>query len=159
MDKKNNKPLILLLGNYRPSLILARTFTKRGFEVAVGTHGCERLCQYSNAVSSMWDHSPLNGGPALLEAELKDYANQHPELVAIFPVAEEYVRMFAEHEAVFDGLPNIVSIEAELVRKCLDKEFMLKLAQSVDVPTAPFAVTTGLTEAVQIGNYITQILK
>ncbi|MEM9331286.1 MAG: hypothetical protein AAGA53_08155 [Pseudomonadota bacterium] len=147
----SKKPLILLLGNYRPSLILARTFKKRGFSIVVGTHGCERLCQYSNAVRSTWSHSPLNSGPETLACELKAFSKANPNLVAIFPVAEEYVRMICENEALFDGLPSIVSMPSGLVRKCLDKEYMLTLAGSVDVPTTPFAYTSGQGKACHAG--------
>ena len=150
MDNLSNKPLILLLGNYRPSLTLARTFKGRGFEVSVGTHGCERLCQYSNAVQEMWSHSPLNSGPKVLAEELRSYASSHPELVAIIPVAEEYVRLIAEHEKLFADLPKIVSMDSDLVLKCLDKEFMLNLAQSSNIPIVPYATTLGLVEALRV---------
>ncbi len=151
MTENIKKPLVLLLGNYRPSLILARMFKKRGFSVAVGTHGCERLCQYSNAVSSMWNHSPLNGGPTVLAAELQSFADQNPDLIAIYPVAEEYVRLMAEHEELFRRLPPIVSMKSGLVKKCLSKDFMLTLARENGVPTAPFAQTRGLPETSEIG--------
>ncbi|MEM7214179.1 MAG: ATP-grasp domain-containing protein [Pseudomonadota bacterium] len=149
MTDRNNKPLVLLLGNYRPSLTLARTFKARGFDVVVSTHGCERLCQYSAAVSSMWDHSPLKLGPARLASELRSFAKLNPELTAIYPVSEEYVRLIAENEPLFEGLPKIVSMDKALIQKCLDKETMLNLARSLDVPTAPFANTNGLSDALQ----------
>ena len=156
MDKQIRKPLILLLGNYRPSLILARSFKSRGFDVMVSTYGCERLCQYSVAVSSMWSHSPLDHGPSVLADELKFLAIQRPELIAIIPIAEEYVRLIAEHELLFEGLPNIVSMDGQLIQKCLDKEFMLKLARSIDVPTAPFAYITGPAEMLKSENRIVE---
>ncbi len=150
MNKSNGKSLILLLGNYRPSLTLARTFKGRGFDVSVGTHGCERLCQHSNAVREMWSHSPLNSGPAVLAEELRSYASSHPDLVAIIPVAEEYVRIIAEHEELFADLPKIVSMDSDLVLKCLDKDFMLNLARRIELPIVPFATTLGLVETLKV---------
>lgn len=143
------KPLILLLGNYRPSLTLARDFEARGFQVSVGSHGCDRLCQYSRSVAFIWEHSPLNCGPEVFSTELKRYVSKHPELVAVVPVAEEYVRLLAENEAMFDGLPPVVSMDPQLVTQCLNKEFMLDLAKSIGIPTAPYAYTTGLPGALR----------
>ncbi len=141
------KPRVLLLGNYRPSLTLARDFVRRGYDISVGSHGCERLCQYSQAVSSIWEHSPLNSGVKVFAKELKQYSISHPELVAVVPVAEEYVRLFAENEPIFDGLPPVVSMDRDLVIRCLDKEYMLSLAMSVGVFTAPYSYVKGLSGA------------
>ena len=146
----SRKKSILLLGNYRPSLTLARRFNELGFDVVVGAHGCERLCQYSSAVSAIWDHSPLNNGLAVFAEELKSYVAANPELTAIYPVAEEYVRLFAKYEEAFDGLPSIVTLDRELVGRCLDKPFMLTLANSVGVDTAPFSCVSGLAETIEV---------
>ncbi|MDJ0612931.1 MAG: hypothetical protein QNJ29_04590 [Rhizobiaceae bacterium] len=140
---------ILLLGNYRPSLVMARKFNALGYKVVVGTHGCERLCQFSSCVSEMWDHSSLNEGASRLAEELNEYANQNPELYAIFPVSEEYVRIIAENEELFLNLPHIVTMKSDLVKRCLDKTFMLDLASANNVDTAEFACTRGMGEALK----------
>ena len=142
----SDKKSILLLGNYRPSLILARTFNARGFDVFVGSHGCERLCQHSNAVKGIWGHSSLDHGPLVLAEELRNFTKENSGLTAIIPVAEEYVRMFAENEDEFLGLPKIVTMDSELVMKCLNKPIMLSLADSANVPTAPFVCSQGLSQ-------------
>ena len=149
------KPMILLLGNYRPSLTIARTFHEKGFKVAVGTHGCERLCQHSKAVSMMWAHSSLDRGANVLANEIKEFHNSHPELIAIFPVAEEYVRLVANNEELFSELPKIVTMDSDLIKTCLDKEKLLNIAKDVDVPSAPFTHTRGLQEALNAGECIT----
>ena len=141
-----SRPVILLLGNYRPSLTLARTLRKQGYRIVVGSHGCERECQHSNAVSQMWDHSPLGLTADRFAGELRRFCAETPQLAAIFPVAEEYVRLFAENEHVFKGLPPIASVPPHLVRKCLDKPFMMRLATGNGVPTAAFATSSNGSE-------------
>lgn len=152
MAKQEKRPLVLLLGNYRPALILARKLHRQGFAVMVGSHGCEQLCQHSKTVDLTWDHSALENGPSVLAAELKALSQQLPELVAIFPVAEEYVRLIAENDEFFEDLPFIISMESKLVQKCLDKEYMLNLAKSIGVPTAQFAYTASLSETLAAAN-------
>jgi len=137
---------ILLLGNYRPSITLARMLSRRGYQVVVGAHGCERGCQYSNAVSRIWNHSPLSDKPDKFVSELREFSDRNPDLVAIVAVAEEYVRLIAENEARFEEFANLVSMQAELVNKCLDKSYMMQLAEKNDVPTAPYCRTSNSQE-------------
>ncbi|WP_075997321.1 hypothetical protein [Salaquimonas pukyongi] len=141
-----NRPVVLLLGNYRPALTLARTLKKSGYKVVVGSHGCERACQHSSAVSQIWEHSPLTLNVERFASELRSFCNATPKLTAIFPVAEEYVRLFAEHKSAFKGLPPVATMARELVRKCLDKPFMMQLAEENGVPTAPFATSANADE-------------
>lgn len=142
MTGSGKSPSILLLGNYRPSLTLARTFARLGFRSVVGSHGCERTCQHSSAVDAVWNHAPLETSPERFAAELRAYCSNKPDLKAIFPVAEEYVRLFADHPAAFGELPPIATMAPDLVKSCLDKPFMMKLATDNGVPTAPYAVST-----------------
>ncbi|MCY6380426.1 hypothetical protein [Hoeflea prorocentri] len=136
------EPVALLLGNYRPSLTLARDLQRKGYRVVVSSHGCERGCQYSRAVSDIWDHAPLEATPDRFAQELQMFHKDNPNLAVIFPVAEEYVRLIAEHENSFEGLPPIATVDAATVRKCLDKPYMMQLSHSCDVPTAPFSTSS-----------------
>ena len=140
------EPVALLLGNYRPSLTLARSLRRQGYRVVVGSHGCERGCQYSKAVSDIWDHAPLEATPDRFVQDLRRFHKDHPGLEIIFPVAEEYVRLIADHEAAFAGLPPIATVEAATVRKCLDKPYMMRLAHESGVPTAPFSTSSNAKE-------------
>ncbi|MCF6320793.1 MAG: hypothetical protein L3J32_03385 [Rhizobiaceae bacterium] len=142
----NTIKTVLLLGNYRPSITLARTLKKRGFEVVVGSHGCERGCQYSNAVSRIWDHSPLSENGDVFASELREFSRSNPDLLAIFVVAEEYVRLIAENEGRFSEFTNLVTMPAGLVNKCLDKPYMMQLAAENNVPTAPNSHTSNQEE-------------
>ncbi len=147
---KNIIKSVLLLGNYRPSLTLARKLKKRGYNIIVSSHGCDKSCDFSNAVSEIWDHSPLTSSPDLFIEEIYNFIDRRPDIVAIYLVAEEYVRLIAEHEDRFRPFPDIISMPAKVIKNCLDKHYMMKLALENDVPTAPFASVSGLKEFTQV---------
>ncbi len=136
---------ILLLGNYRPTLTLARTLKDRGYRIVVGSDGNETTCDHSNSVSKIWHHSPLSMGADQFKSELMRFQELESDLFALYPVAEEYVRLFAEHENKFSSF-QIITVAPDIVNKCLDKNFMMDLALEQNVPTAPFASTSNTYE-------------
>lgn len=148
--RKDSPPVILLLGNYRPTLTLARDLKQRGYRVIVSSLGCDRSCRHSNAVSQIWDHSSLKTDLNLFAQELRELAAKSPNLEAIFPVSEEYVRVFAERAELFVGLPPIVTMASQLVKTCLDKSALMQLAIANDITTAPFAISRDRREFAKV---------
>ncbi|VAW20247.1 hypothetical protein MNBD_ALPHA11-2374, partial [hydrothermal vent metagenome] len=142
---KQKQKTILLLGNYRPTLTLARTLKNRGYRIIVGSHGNEATCDHSNAVSKIWHHSPLSMGADQFKSELLRLQELEPDLFALYPVAEEYARLFAEHQNKFSSF-KIITVAPDIVNKCLDKNFMMDLALEQNIPTAPFAATSNTYE-------------
>lgn len=137
---ENGQKTILLLGNYRPALILARALSQRGYRVICGDEGCDGGAEHSRFVDEIWHHPHLGGGPASFLTALDVFIERHPELETVFPVSEEFVRFFAElNESVREAYP-LAMADPALVRRCLDKASMMKLADDNGVPTAPYAV-------------------
>jgi predicted ATP-grasp superfamily ATP-dependent carboligase len=137
--RTTQKKSILLLGNYRPTLPLAKKFSSQGYEVICGSLGCEIDFKQSRYVSQIWEHPDGTRAPTIFFQELGRFCNEHTELTAIFPVLEDYVRLFAEHAHLFPKLPPVIMNDPALVLKCVDKLFMMKLAEECSVPIAPFA--------------------
>ena len=136
----NGQKTILLLGNYRPALVLARVLSRRGYKIICGDEGCDGGAEHSRSVDEIWHHPHLGGGPASFLTALDIFMERHPDLETIYPVSEEFVRFFAElSDPVRDSYP-LAMVEPALVRRCLDKAFMMKLADDNSVPTAPYAV-------------------
>ncbi|MEM1049561.1 MAG: hypothetical protein AAGL24_25640 [Pseudomonadota bacterium] len=132
---------ILLLGNYRPGLALARRFAEDGYRVIVGSEGCEGGCEHSRFVEEIWEQSVgPDQGEAFVQS-LAGFCATRPELAAVFPVSEDYVRLLArpEHQAALGDLPPLIMVAPALVDACLDKLGMMTLAQKAGVPTAAFA--------------------
>jgi predicted ATP-grasp superfamily ATP-dependent carboligase len=133
------KKSILLLGNYRPTQPLAKMLSSLGYDVVAGTLGPETFFKKSRYITNLWDHSDVAEDPDRFFEELCLYCELHPELEAIFPVLENYVRLFSEYPQWLSKLPLVIMAEAELVKKCLNKSYMMKLATRCSAPIAPFS--------------------
>lgn len=137
---------LLLIGNYRPALTLAKTFSDKGYRVVVGAHGCDGGCEKSRFVDAIWDHTDGQTDPGGFLDDLYRFTDANQDLAAILPVSEDYVRLFAEHPKARTTLPPIAMVAPDLVRTCLDKPAMMALAEKHGVPTAPFALVENATD-------------
>ena len=148
MDQPANKKSVLILGNYRTTLTVARTLNEEGFRVIVSgaDHGAAGA-RYSRYVDEMWDHPQLDvkGGAAFGDA-LNAFLDRRPEVTAIFPVAEEFVVWLAGNAAKLPARITLVTPKPHLVELCLDKTKMLELATRAGVECAPYAVAATLDE-------------
>ncbi|MTI16266.1 hypothetical protein E1162_03315 [Rhodobacteraceae bacterium RKSG542] len=151
----NNKQIttqnetILLLGNYRPTLALAKQFKGEGYKVIAGLEGWEGGAQYSKYVDSIWDHPDTAKSPdAFLQALLSFCDEQKVSIV--FPVAEEFVRLLAKNTEIREQLPPVVLVSPTLVEQCLDKFGMLSRCTKLDVPTAPYGTATSMPELEEV---------
>ncbi len=139
---------VLILGNYRPTLTVARTLRGEGFRVIVSDadHG-DAGARYSRFVDEMWDHPHLDeeGGAAFQEA-LSAFLDQRSDITTIFPVSEEFVVWLAANAGALPAQIIVVSPEPRQVDLCLDKKKMLELASRAGVECAPFAVAGTLEE-------------
>ena len=132
---------ILLVGNYRPTIPLAREFRARGYRVIAGlTDAPERGYASSRHVSELWSHPDPEVDPrAFLEA-LNAFVATRPEIVAVIPVAEDIVTLLNAHRDRLRRSSNYAMMAPDLIDLCLDKGRMLALAETVGVPQAPFRI-------------------
>ncbi|MEM8839617.1 MAG: hypothetical protein AAGE89_16120 [Pseudomonadota bacterium] len=130
---------ILLLGNYRPTLALARTLSKEGHRIIVGLEGCDGGAEFSRFTDLVFDHPHLNDGEESFLSALEAFVKENGVTV-IFPVAEEYVRVFVKHRDRVSALPPIAMVDPDLVAQCLDKPAMMERCVKLKVPCAPFAM-------------------
>ncbi len=149
-NKSSLQKTILLLGNYRPTLTLARTLAQQGYRIFSGLQGCDGGAQHSRFVERIWDHPDFKYEPQKFFDELADFVKTNGVSV-VFPVSEDFVRLFAEHP---QSCPDtiVAMVDPRIVEKCLDKTFMMNLACRHDVPTAPFAFAANreqLAQAIQ----------
>lgn len=141
-DKPYSEETVLLLGNYRPTVILARVLSKKGFTVISGREGCDGGAQYCRYVNELWDHPPVRKDAECLSA-LRDFLANRPEITVVYPVSEEFVRLLADNHETLPAGPSYAMVKPETVAQCLDKTGMMNLAVSCGVPTAPFEIAGG----------------
>lgn len=134
----------LLLGNYRPTLVVARELKRSGFRIMSGLDGCDRGAELSRFVDEVFDHPSVVQDKASCLASIAKLLSQRSDITCVFPVSEEYVRLFAEARPVMPNHATVASVPAELVSTCLDKRQMMTLAQDHGVPIAQFAEVSGI---------------
>ncbi len=131
---------VLLLGNYRPTITVARELAHAGHRVMTGLGGGEGGAEYSRHIAEVWDHPELAGDGHQFQNALDRLLSERPEILAIFPVTEEFVAHFARADVTVPFGVTLVSPAAELVRLARDKLRMLAMAERCGVPCEPYGV-------------------
>ncbi|HEX9852916.1 MAG TPA: hypothetical protein VGA68_07860, partial [Woeseiaceae bacterium] len=147
-------PNVLLLGNYRPTLTLARTLSDDGFRIISGREGCDGGAEYCRFVDEIWDHRPAKQDPDGFIADLEALLAARPEISVVYPVSEDFVRLIATRRSSLPAGPTYVTAAPESVADCLDKLRLMTMAAENAVATAPFAMVSGTTAFREAANRI-----
>ncbi|MCP4184861.1 MAG: hypothetical protein GY761_16335 [Hyphomicrobiales bacterium] len=131
---------VLLLGNYRPTLFIARQLKHQGARVISGLEGCDLGAEYSRYVDETWDHCPVEQDPKAFIRALEQYVRSRKDISIILPVSEEFCRAIANHKPDLPDTIIVAMNDAELVKTCLDKTRMLDLCSAIGVPVAPYVL-------------------
>lgn len=151
MTNKLGEPAVLLLGNYRPTMPVAKTFKNRGFKVIASLAGCDRGAEYCRYVDEIWDHPPLLERTQRFTDALNTFLLRNPNIETIVPVAEEYVRLFSTVGLELSRPVNILTNRKDTVTLCLDKVKLLTKASSIGLPVAPFILVDCLDRILDAG--------
>ena len=147
-------PVVLLLGNYRPALAVARSLSRHGYRIMLGLGGGEGCGEYSRFVDESWDHPELGGNGEELFASLLALLEARREIEVIYPVAEEFVRFVAERANELPERVTVASPRGDIVRTCCDKLALLHIAQKRGVGHLPFQVVSAFDELTAAANDI-----
>ncbi|MEM8648448.1 MAG: hypothetical protein AAGF86_19210, partial [Pseudomonadota bacterium] len=147
MAKRSDQPAILLLGNYRPAVIIARALAPLGNHIVLGLQGEEHGVRFSRFVSGTWDHPELSRAGAF-NAALKSYLHQNPQIGCVLPVTEEFVNAFARKDISLPEGVTLASPRDDVVNIFADKVGALELAKSLSVSTLPFAIVEDYADLV-----------
>lgn len=139
-DDRHPPSAVLLLGNYRPAVAIARALGRRGHRVVLGLEGEAHGCRYSRHVDDVWDHPELASGPSAFSRALDRYLTDCPEIKFVVPVTEDFANYFASSGEVVARHAILVSPSAGLVEIFSDKIRALDLARSLGVAALPFKV-------------------
>ncbi len=144
-----NRRTVLLLGNYRPALILARVLRGKGYNVICTVEGSDGGAEHCRYVDELWGHRPVKTDPMGFLQDLNGFLRERPEIDVVYPTSEEYVRVLAENEALVPRGPVYAMTPPGLVKACHDKLGLMALAILNKVPTAPFEMVHTLPGFVQ----------
>ncbi len=128
---------VLLLGNYRLSLAVARQLGDAGHGVIVGSDGVISVAK-SRHVEAVWHHPDIfDNGKEFLIA-LKQFLSDHPQVSILLPVSELYLLKLLK---IANKIPiPMAAVDRQTVETCCDKGRMAQLAADLDIPQAPFAL-------------------
>ena len=142
------KKCVLLLGNYRPSVALARQLDNIGYTVILARDE-GALAAYSRTVSEVWEHKFALSSAEFL-GELVEFLENRPEIEIVVPVQESSVLMIARNVDKLPKSRTYATPAADVVETCLDKVSMLRIVDALEIPSASARVVEdyiSLTEA------------
>lgn len=139
-----NKQNVLLLGNFRPTVAIARRLSSLGYRVIV-TRDKGGLAAASRFTAEVWDAPKTAKEPGFFVC-LADFLDERPDIGIVVPVEEAYVLGLARNRHKLPtgriyGTPSDV-----VVTTSLDKVAMLNVAERAGIPSAPAVVVNTLEE-------------
>lgn len=138
---------ILLIGNYRPSLTIARVLTRAGHGVWAGHNGYSDYLGWSRCVAGSLPIADFDQSPAALD-DVRDHV-RNQGFDAVWPVSDRATRYLADQDARLpDGCAQ-VSPGPDLVSRVVSKTTMADLCADLDVPVAPYREIGALSEMKQ----------
>lgn len=142
---------VLLIGNLRSSLPLARRLAKDGRAVHCGVEQADPYLHTSRAITGWFPHASVDLGPTPLLEQVDAYLAAHPEIGTLVPVSDNAARLFSAHRARFAGRVVLAVANKTAVEACTDKERMFALCEQLGVPIARRRIVVdhkGLTQAI-----------
>lgn len=143
---------ILLLGNYRPAIALARALAADGYRIMLGLEGEEPSAERSRFVNETWDHPLLSTCKATFLEALVELLDQRSDICAVIPVAEEFVLFLATHEKRIKAKTLLASPRQDIIEIFHDKQIALDFAKKTGVAMLPYKIVSdykSLKEATQ----------
>ena len=143
---------VLLFGNLRSSLTLARKLARAGHAVHVGCDQDDPYLTASNCVAGAFRHAPPDTDPEGALRDVDSYLAAHPEIDTLAPVSEIAARLISRVRARYEGRLRLLVAPAPVVEACVDKDAMFALCDRLGVPVAARETVTdhaGLLEAIE----------
>ncbi|HEY7739216.1 MAG TPA: hypothetical protein VIB01_01240 [Steroidobacteraceae bacterium] len=128
---------ILVLGDHRQALAVARSLHRAGHRVIAGRGAHRTLLERSRCVAEVWEHPSVRDRVAFARA-LEAFCAARRDLGAVFPVGVEEIDLISPLAARLPVL--VVAAGAAALAACRSKRALLALADSLDVPNGKWAV-------------------
>jgi predicted ATP-grasp superfamily ATP-dependent carboligase len=127
---------ILLVGNLRSSLTIARNLSRAGHEVHCGVDGLDPFLFTSRHVKGALWHPRVDIEAQAALAAMADYVHAHA-IDAIYPVSDVAVRLISRNRSRFPAPVRLIVADERVVEACVDKVGMFQLCERLGVPIAP----------------------
>jgi biotin carboxylase len=127
---------ILLVGNLRSSLTIARNLSRAGHEVHCGVDGLDPFLFTSRHVKGALWHPRVDIEAQAALGAMADYVHAHG-IDAIYPVSDVAVRLISRNRSRFPAHVRLIVADERVVEACVDKVGMFQLCERLGVPIAP----------------------
>ena len=134
---------IVILGNHRHALTVARQLADHYTIILGGAHGRGGV-ERSRFVSEVWDLPKLSN--PLYISELEDKLANTSFEPLLFPVGDAEISTLLESPSVARGKVKVVMPQPDTARRCLDKGATINLANQLQVPQAKYRKVTSLDD-------------
>ncbi|MEM1212161.1 MAG: ATP-grasp domain-containing protein [Planctomycetota bacterium] len=138
---------VLLLGNHRQSLALARALGAAGWRVVMGynggydnNHGAHR----SNWVAEVWRHPDYAADGEAFDRALRQTVREREGLAAVFPVNDAAMRRVGPMREELGKRVAVVMANASAVTACLDKDATVAVCERLGLAYPRSRVAEGL---------------
>lgn len=141
--------LVLVLGTYRPAVMVVRALARRRRRAVVGREPDRRHVEgsagveFSRHTTAVWDHPSIQSTPdAFLDALVRTLAGW-PERVHILPLDEMAVVLLARERGRLPANASLAAPASETIVTCADKERCLQAASAAGLPVPAWEVVRG----------------
>jgi len=134
---------IVILGNHRNALTVARRLGKQHRIILGGTDGAGRV-QHSRFVAETWP-LPSASSNQFVDA-LESRLESATDAPILFPIGDDELFGLLRVPSVLEGRVRTVMPAPEIVAKCLDKTENLDLASRLQIPQARYRKAKQLSE-------------
>ena len=149
MHTEVSKESVLLLGDYRQSLTVARSLHRAGYRVMLGSADPRPVTAMSRYIAERWQHPPLSDSQAW-QAAIRAFCSSRPDVRIIYPIGDLEI---AASMPIASSLPAlVVAVEERVFELCQHKRSLLELAARVGVATERWELVTepsGLADAAE----------
>ena len=134
-ERAKDKGAIILVGNYRPTLPVARSLSEAGYRVVLTMDGFS-AARRSRFVDEIWRPRTNHAKTSSFLEELQSYCQSRGDVSGVFPISQgATTSLLSRRDKI--SVP-LITATPEAVLTCVDKVKTSKIASELAVPMAQF---------------------
>ena len=148
---RKRREAVLLVGNFRAALALARPLSKAGYRVITMLSSFSAICLSRHVHDVWWRDSDFSDLPKFVE-DLEQYLSSNPDIIGVAPLYQDLIVALLPYRDRL-SVPLLVS-NSEPVSISDDKARLSQLGSELGLSVAPFAVGNGVQELIEACNNV-----